>query len=200
MITADSIVDVSREPLHHLRLENDLARVYWIDLAPGIGTQFHRHERPYAGICVGDSSIRNEIVGENAVESRVSDGDVIYTPGKMSHRITNIGESAFQNITIEVLRRAGHKASSLKRLEHELKELRMVVDEPAMRVAIAHLATNDKCELVGDHLVVWLSGQVVAATFETAGALRQPGDFAWCCGVATVESIAGAKVAIVEIA
>jgi hypothetical protein len=52
---------------------------------------------------------------------------------------------------------------------------------------------------VGDHLVVWLSGQVVAATFENAGLLQQPGDFAWCCGVATVESIAAAKVAIVEI-
>jgi hypothetical protein len=199
MITANSIVDVSREPLHHLCLENDLARVYWIDLAPGIATQFHRHERPYAGICVGDSKIRNEIVGEGAVESCMNDGDVIYTPGKMAHRITNIGESAFQNITMEVLRSPGHKASSLKRLEHELKRLCIVIDEPALRVAVVELATNEKCELVGDHLVVWLKGQIVAATFERAGILRQPGDFAWCCGMATVESIASAKAAIVEI-
>lgn len=200
MIADEQAMDVSREPLHQLRLENSLVRTYWIDLAPGVATQFHRHERPYAGICVGDSKIRNEIVGTGAAESDMHDGDVIFTSGHMTHRIENIGESAFQNVTIEVLRSAGHKTSSLKRLERERRHIQISVDERALRVANLELAAGERCDLIGDHLVIWLRGEAKAATFERSWMLRRAGDFAWLCGMATVESIEGARVAIAEIA
>lgn len=200
MITAEQAVDVSREPLHQLRLENNLVRTYWIDLAPGVSTQFHRHERPYAGICVGESKIRNEIVGTGSAESHMHDGDVIYTPGKMTHRIENVGESAFKNVTIEVLRNAGHKTSSLKRLERERRRIQMSVDERALRVGNLELAAGERCDLIGDHLVIWLRGEANASTFEKSWTLRGAGDFAWLCGLATIESAEAAKVAIVEIA
>lgn len=199
MVTAESVVDVSLEPLHKLRLENGLVRVYWIDLAPGVTTQFHRHERPYAGICVGESKIRNEVAGADPTESHMHDGNVIYTPGQMTHRIENIGECAFQNVTIEVLCGARHKTSSLKRLVREQPRTKMVIDEPALRVANVEFAAGESCDLIGDHLVVWLRGAATASTFTERKELRCAGDFAWCCGVTTVESAQGAKVAIVEI-
>ncbi len=185
-MTADLAVDVSCEPLHELRLENDFVRTYWIDLAPGVATQFHRHQRPYAGVCVGDSVIRNEVLGTGASESNMHDGDVIYTPGQMTHRIENIGESAFQNVTIEVLRNAGHTTSSLKRLQRERREIQMVVDERALRVGNLELAAGERCDLIGNHLVIWLRGEAKASTFAGSRSLSQAGDFAWCCGVTTV--------------
>lgn len=199
MISSETVVDVSREPLHQLRLENDLVRTYWIDLAPGDATMFHRHERPYAGICVGNSTIRNEIVGEGAAESEMHDGDVIYTPGQMTHRIENIGDCSFQNVTIEVLRSVGHTTSSLKRLERERRHIQISVDERALRVANLVLAAGEHCDLVGDHLVIWLGGEAKAGTFEKTWTIGKAGDFAWLCGVATLESAEGAKLAIVEI-
>lgn len=199
MITAESVVDVSRESRHNLRFENDLVRVYWSALPPRASTKFHHHGHPCAGICVGDSMIRNEIVGEGTTELRMREGDVLYTPGDMTHRIENIGETAFQNLTMEVLRSAGHKSSSLKRLERERRQLQMVVDERALRVAIVDLAAGEQCDLIGDHLLIWLRGEATAATFSDTRALRKAGDFAWCCGVATVECVEGAKIAIVEI-
>ncbi len=200
MISAESAVDVSREPLHKLRFENDLVRTYWIDLPPGVATQFHRHDRPYAGICLGEALIRNEIVGEGVRESRVQQGDVIFTSGKMTHRIENIGSSAFQNVTIEVLRSAGHTSSSLKRLERERRKIQMSVEERALRVANLELGSGERCDLIGDHLIIRLSGETRVSTFHKSSALRQPGDFAWCCGPTTLESDADARVAIVEIA
>lgn len=107
MITAASAVDVSREPHHRTVLENELVRAYWIDLAPGKSTQFHHHARPYAGICIGDSVICNDIVGEGPREQHMHDGDVIYTAGGMTHLIENLGAVRFQNLTVEVLRGAG---------------------------------------------------------------------------------------------
>jgi hypothetical protein len=199
MITAETFVDVRDEPRHRVCFENDLVRTYWIDLPRGEATLFHRHEHPYAGICVSQSFIRNEVVGDCSTELRMQSGDVMYTPGQMTHRIENIGESAFQNITIEVLRSVGHTSSSLKRLERERRQVEMVIDERALRVANLELAAGERCDLVGDHLVIWLQGVATASTFAESKSLSRVGDFAWCCGVATVESFDGAKVAIVEV-
>lgn len=199
MITAETIVDVRNEPRHRLCLETELVRAYWIDLPGGEATLFHRHEHPYAGVCLGPSLIRNEVVGDGATELRMQSGDVMYTPGQMTHRIENIGDSAFQNITMEVLHSPGHTSSSLKRLERERRKMEMVIDERALRVANLELAAGERCDLVGDHLVVWLRGQAAASTFAESKFLKQAGDFAWCCGVATVESVDGVKVAIVEV-
>lgn len=199
MITAETIVDVRDEPRHRVCFENDLVRAYWIDLPSGESTLFHLHEHPYAGICLGYSVIRNEVVGDGATELRMQCGDVMYTPGQMTHRIENIGESAFQNITMEVLRTKGHTSSSLKRLEREHRQIEMMIDERALRVAKLELAAGERCELIGDYLVIWLRGDATALTFTDGKSLRRPGDFAWCCGVATVESVEGAKVAIVEV-
>jgi hypothetical protein len=199
MITGETIVDVRNEPRHRVCLENDLVRAYWIDLPGGEATLFHRHEHPYAGICLGNSLIRNEVVGECVKELRMQSGDVMYTPGQMTHRIENIGDSAFQNITMEVLHSAGHTSSSLRRLERERRKMEMVIDERALRVANLELSAGERCDLVGDHLVIWLQGQGKASTFAESKSLTRAGDFAWCCGVATVESVDGVKVAIVEV-
>jgi quercetin dioxygenase-like cupin family protein len=200
MITTDSVVDVSAEPRHELRLENNLVRAYWIALSPGASTQVHHHGHPYAGVCIGDSLIRNEIAGEGTYEMRMREGDVMYTPGDMTHRIENIGDTDFQNLTMEVLGSTGHKTSSLKRLERERRHLQMVVDERALRVAHLALAAGEQCDLIGDHLIIWLRGEVNVSTFSDTRKLRQAGDFVWCCCVAAVASTEGAKVAIVEIA
>lgn len=200
MITTDNAIDVSCEPRHDLRFENDLVRAYWVALPPGASTQVHHHGHPYAGVCIGDSLIRNEIAGKGTYEMRMREGDVIYTPGDMTHRIENIGDTAFENLTMEVLSGTSHKTSSLRRLERERRQLQMVVDERALRVANLELAAGEQCDLIGDHLVIWLRGEVTVSTFSDVKKLHQAGDFVWCCCVAAVASAEGAKVAIVEIA
>ncbi len=199
MISAESAVDVSREPHHHIVLENELVRAYWIDLAPGASTQFHHHARPYAGICVGDAVFCNDILGQGAREQHMRDGEVIYTAGGMTHRIENSGPARFQNLTVEVLRGAGHKTSSLMRLEREHRRIRLAIDEPALRVATLGLAEGERLELVGDHLLVWLAGAVTVTTLFEQWTLRRAGEFAWCCGVSAVDTDSGARIAIVEI-
>lgn len=199
MSSSEGAVDVSREPHHHIVLENELVRAYWIDLAPGASTQFHHHARPYAGVCVGDSVFRNDIVGQGPREQQMGDGEVIYTAGGMTHRIENVGAARFQNLTVEVLGEAGHKASSLKRLKNEHRRMKMAVDEPALRVATLELSEGERVELVGDHLVIWLGGKLEVATLSEHWTLHRAGAFAWCCGVSGLQSETGAKIAVVEL-
>lgn len=77
--------------------------------------------------------------------------------------------------------------------------MKLVIDEPALRVATLALSEGERCELIGDHLLIWLGGIVSVATLFEQWTLQRAGDFAWGCGVTAVESDSGARVAVVEV-
>lgn len=199
MIVAEKIVNVRREPNHKLMFENALVRVYWVDLAVDAATEFHQHDFPYAGVIVGDAKIRNQVVGAEESLQELRDGDVLYSTGEMAHRVENVGAGRFRNFAIELLRSGAHQESSLRRLQREGRNLRLQVDKPLAGAAILELAAGERCEMIGEHIVVWLGGLLSASTFCGSVMLSTVGDFTWCDGISVLESEEGARVAIVEL-
>jgi quercetin dioxygenase-like cupin family protein len=102
---AQSPVPIEKEPRHHLKFENQYVRVFYVFIAPGDTTLFHTHINDGVGIKLTDAEIRDEDRGGKPIESTVRRGDVGFThyPDPLTHRVSNIGSTAFRNVLVEVL-------------------------------------------------------------------------------------------------
>jgi quercetin dioxygenase-like cupin family protein len=105
--TAEKPVAITSEPSHHLYLENEQVRVFQVEAAPHAATLIHQHENDYVFVSLGPSDIRNEVVGKAPVELKLEDGEVHWSKGGFAHRITNLSDQPFRNVTIELLRAQG---------------------------------------------------------------------------------------------
>jgi quercetin dioxygenase-like cupin family protein len=99
-------VEITAEPFHHLVLKNKKVRVFSVEVPPKASTLMHRHRNDYLFVTLGDSLVRNQRQGEKPAELRLEDGDVRFTKGGFAHIATNLADSPFRNVTIEVLKPA----------------------------------------------------------------------------------------------
>ena len=105
--TAEKPVAITAEPSHHLYLENEQVRVFQVEAAPHAATLVHQHDNDYIFVSLGASYIRNEVVGRSPVELKLEDGEVHWSKGGFAHKITNLSDQPFRNVTIELLRAQG---------------------------------------------------------------------------------------------
>jgi len=105
--TAEKPVAITAEPSHHLYLENDQVRVFQVEAAPHAATLVHQHDYDYIFVSLGASDLRNEVVGRAPAELQLEDGEVHWSKGGFAHKITNLSEQPFRNVTIELLRAQG---------------------------------------------------------------------------------------------
>ncbi|HYX69290.1 MAG TPA: hypothetical protein VE825_09165 [Terriglobales bacterium] len=105
--TADKPVAITSEPSHHLYLENEQVRVFQVEAAPHAATLVHQHDHDYIFVSLGASDIRNEVVGKAPAELKLEDGEVHWSKGGFAHRIVNLSDQPFRNVTIELLRAQG---------------------------------------------------------------------------------------------
>jgi hypothetical protein len=101
-------VPVEREPLHQIALENEIARVYFIEVPPGAATLFHTHVRDGIGIKLADALIQDETMDgpvENLAVKRGAVGFSHYATPR-THRVINIGTTPFLNVYVELMRPA----------------------------------------------------------------------------------------------
>jgi quercetin dioxygenase-like cupin family protein len=105
-------VEITSEPSHHLAFENSYVRVFQVQAGPRSATLMHRHRHDYVFVTLGDSEVSNEVEGKPPVTLKLHDGETRFTPGDFAHRVRNLADTPFRNVTIEFLR--DEKESSSK--------------------------------------------------------------------------------------
>jgi quercetin dioxygenase-like cupin family protein len=96
-------VEITSEPSHHLVLENELVRVFKVEVAPQASTLMHRHRHDYLFVTLGDSRVSNEAAGKAPVELKLADGETRFVPGNFAHIAKDLSDQPFRNVTIELV-------------------------------------------------------------------------------------------------
>jgi hypothetical protein len=141
--TPEMQVPAIREPHHFVKLDNKYARVLDVTVAPFSGTLYHIHENPYFWISIGAATLRGQTLGaKEIINIEPADGEVRYSP-VITHRVGNIGSTAFRNITVQIQARddvspsgdvlaspkpAGYQAKPA--LDNELVRVERLILEP----------------------------------------------------------------------
>lgn len=101
-------VEVASEPSHHLKVENEYVRAYFVEIAPGQSTLMHHHGTDYVAVAMGASEV--DSIGPDGAAKHIAfqDGQVNYGPAGVTHAVANKGPATFRNATIEMLQNQGH--------------------------------------------------------------------------------------------
>ncbi len=102
-------VPVGEEGHHQLVLENEYTRVFHVVINPKDSTLMHQHDRDYVYVMIGSSQVESLKQGATPTQMKLNDGDVKFTKGPLTHKVTNVGDTPFVNLTIEV-KKASTKA------------------------------------------------------------------------------------------
>jgi hypothetical protein len=104
---ADDQVVPTRQEAHHVgKLENGTVRIVDVEIVPGDQTLFHEHAIDYAFVMIHDASLSNEVWGTPPKDITIRSGDVGYyrsAQGAYIHRFSNVGQTKFRAIGIELL-------------------------------------------------------------------------------------------------
>ena len=103
--TAPSIVPITKEPSHHMVLDNEYVRVFYVEVPPHAETQYHQHDKDYIFVTLGDASVDSVRVGEKPVHLDLKDGDTRFTKGGFAHKAVNQSDTVFKNLTIELIQK-----------------------------------------------------------------------------------------------
>jgi hypothetical protein len=95
------------EPHHHLRIDNEFLRAYYVEVAPHDETQLHQHEHDYIYVSLGPADVVNAVFNKPEVQLVLKDGATRFTPGGFAHVARNLSDLPFRNITIELLKASG---------------------------------------------------------------------------------------------
>jgi hypothetical protein len=101
----DTAVPISQEPHHHLVLENEFTRVYDVAVPAHESTLMHRHDNNYVAVILEPAEIQNAVQGRPVTTGHAGKGEVRYAVAPLSHRLMDSGDTAFRNITIEILKK-----------------------------------------------------------------------------------------------
>jgi quercetin dioxygenase-like cupin family protein len=89
-----------------LLFENELVRVWEMNLAPGERSDLHRHELPYLLCVLEGSRVDAEVEGSGRIELPVQPGSVFFVPPGATETAINASGEHFREILIE-LKQAG---------------------------------------------------------------------------------------------
>jgi quercetin dioxygenase-like cupin family protein len=106
-------VEITAEPSHHLILQNDQVRVFYVDVPPGAETLTHWHRHDYIFVTLGPTEIVNAVKGKDPITQKLADGDTRLVPGNFAHHVHDTGLTDFRNVTIEILQDEKLRQSSL---------------------------------------------------------------------------------------
>jgi len=93
-----------------LLFENELVRVWEMNLAPGERSDRHRHDHPYLMCVLEGSQVDAEIEGVGRVEIPVQPGSVFFVPPGATETAINASGQMFREILIELKGSAGSEA------------------------------------------------------------------------------------------
>jgi quercetin dioxygenase-like cupin family protein len=92
------------EPHHHLKIENEYVRVYYVEVPPHENTQLHQHDHDYLFVTLGDSDVINAVRDKPEIHLVLKDGETHFTRGGFAHVARNLADIPFRNVTVELLK------------------------------------------------------------------------------------------------
>jgi quercetin dioxygenase-like cupin family protein len=95
------------EPHHHLKIENEYVRAYYVEVGPHSDTQLHQHDHDYIFVTLGASEVINAVLGKPEIKLSLKDGEARFTRGGFAHVARNLSDKPFRNVTIELLHAQG---------------------------------------------------------------------------------------------
>jgi quercetin dioxygenase-like cupin family protein len=98
---------VPGEPHHHLKIENEYVRAYYVEVPPHEDTQLHQHDHDYIFVSLGPADVINAIPNKPEVHLVLKDGETHFTRGGFAHVARNLSDAPFRNVTIELLHPQG---------------------------------------------------------------------------------------------
>ncbi|MGH7486277.1 MAG: hypothetical protein ACRD3J_20625 [Thermoanaerobaculia bacterium] len=104
---APPAVPLVKEPMHHMKFENEYVRVFDVLVPPHGETLFHDHTHDYAFVPIGASKFRSEKADGTSIELDLKSGEARFTSAPLIHRAVNLADTPFRNITVEILKSAG---------------------------------------------------------------------------------------------
>jgi quercetin dioxygenase-like cupin family protein len=102
-----SPVEISGEPRHHPKFENEFVRLWDVTVPAGDTTLWHAHRNDNVVVSFGDVKLRIETLGRDPVEGPWKFGEVRFSKATYIHRAMNVGTTSFHNFTIELLKAPG---------------------------------------------------------------------------------------------
>src|SRR5215472_9078833 len=99
--------NVPGEPHHHLKIENEYVRVYYVEAPPHESTLLHQHDHDYIYVSLGPSDVVNAVLDKPEIHLQLKDGETHFTRGGFAHVARNLADTPFRNITIELLKPQG---------------------------------------------------------------------------------------------
>lgn len=104
---AQEAVKLADEPLHHLKIDNEYVRAYYVEVAPHQETQLHRHDHDYVFVSLGASDVISAVPGKPEVHLLLKDGEIRFARGGFAHVARNMSDAPFRTVAIEFLRPQG---------------------------------------------------------------------------------------------
>jgi quercetin dioxygenase-like cupin family protein len=90
--------------------ENELVRVWELNLAPGERSDRHRHDLPYLLCVLQGSQVDAEVEGTGRIAIPVQQGSVFFVPPGSTETAVNASGDHFREILIELKQGADSKA------------------------------------------------------------------------------------------
>jgi quercetin dioxygenase-like cupin family protein len=97
-------VEISGEPRHHPKFENEFVRIWDVTVPAGDATLWHAHRNDNVVVSFSDVTLRIETLGREPSEGPWKFGEVRFAKATYVHRALNVSSTAFRNFTIELLK------------------------------------------------------------------------------------------------
>ena len=194
-LAAQTEVEITSEPHHHLALENQYIRAFKVEVAPHDVTLMHLHHHDYVFVTLGPSQVENAVKDKAPVTLKLQDGEARFVAGNFAHVARNLADTPFRNVTIELLQdEAAHKTPppawdedrGLHVFTGGTQHIMFVQD--GVRVSEIELqpgATVPSHHHTGPHLVVAVTDLDVRSDIEgkaPIAAQMKSGDIKWLAG------------------
>ena len=98
-----SEVEITAEPSHHLVLQNDLVRVFKVEIGAHGATLLHRHRHDYFIVALAPSNVVSEVPGQLPGAIQMKTGETRFVAGGFRHIARNLADVPFPHIDVEVL-------------------------------------------------------------------------------------------------
>ncbi len=99
-----SPVEISGEPRHHPKFENDFVRIWDVTVPAGDATLWHAHRNDNVVVTLAPAKLHIETLGRDPVDTEWKFGEVRFSKATYVHRAMNVGTTPFHNLTIELLK------------------------------------------------------------------------------------------------
>src|SRR6266576_1926638 len=97
-------VEISGEPRHHPKFENEFVRVWDVTVPAGDMTLWHAHRNDNVVVTLAPAKLHIETLGRDPVDTEWKFGEVRFSKATYVHRAMNVGTTPFHNLTIELLK------------------------------------------------------------------------------------------------